>query len=335
MNHSTQLLKEATAVVPPGARQRVWRRLGEPAARSQPMWLKSLVFAACAAAGFVLVWSFWVPSAPSTFKGDSSVVLAHGQVGRAADGAIHVARGQVLVSSWGAPGIKLLADGTQVETQAALFAVDVAAQSITVDVAEGEVRINGERVVAGARWPSGQAVSHDFASVTALEPSTAKEDRSWALAESAIDSGRYAEALHRFDALGGGGLRAEAALLKKGDLQLRQLGTPLDALLTFDEAHNRFPSGSLGQEVALSSLEALLALENWNDARTRAKDFLTRFPDSERQLEVRYVSALAAWRLDDKPAACSELTALAPSSFDGDRRATLEKLAAQCTSFER
>ena len=333
---AVQLLKEETAEIPAGARERVWRRLGsERPARSTPLWFKGLAFAACTAAGFAVVSSLSVPAAPTQFKFDRAVASALGTVSRDPAGVLHVQAGEVLASTWGAPGIKLVAGSNQVEAEAAIFAVDVAAHSVFVDVNEGEVRINGERVEAGHRWPKGAVVAHDFSPVIRLEPARAAEERGWALAELDVDSGRYPQALKRFDALGGQGLRAEAALLKKGELQLRQLKSPAAALATFQDARRRFPTGSLGQEVSLSSLEAMLALEQWSAARVTAKDFLTRFPDSERQVEVRYVSALAAWRLGDKPSACVELSGLQPSAFSGDRRATLEKLASECTFFER
>lgn len=338
MNQSdaVQLLKEETTQVPTGARERVWRRLGTAApARSMPLWVKGLAFAACTAAGFAVVSALSVPSAPVDFKFDRAVASAQGKVSRDGAGVLRLERGEVLASSWGAPGIKLVAGSARVEAEAALFAVDVAAQAVTVDVREGEVRINGDRVEAGRRWPSGSAKPHDFTAVTRLEPARATEDRSWALAELDVDSGRYPQALKRYEALGGQGLRAEAALLKKGELQLRQLNSPADALVTFQDAQHRFPSGSLGQELSLSALEAMLALEQWSDARRNARAFLTQFPDSERQVEVRYLSALAAWRLGDKPSACVELGGLQPSAFNGERRETLEKLAAQCTLFER
>jgi hypothetical protein len=332
---AVQLLKEDTAQVPAGARERVWRRLGtEVPARSTPFWLKGLAFAACTAAGFALVSSLSTP-APVTFQLDRAVASATGSVTRDATGALHVEKGEVVASAWGTPGIKITASSAQVEAEAAIFSVSAAAQAVVVDVNEGEVRVNGERVEAGHRWPKGTAAQHDYARVTKLEPAHAAEDRSWALADRDVESGRFPQALARYDALGGSGLRAEAALLKKGELQLRQLKSPADALLTFQAARRRFPSGSLGQELSLSSLEAMLALEQWSDARAAARDFLSQFPDSERQVEVRYVSALAAWRVGDKPAACSELSGLQPSAFSGERRETLEKLASQCTFFER
>lgn len=333
-----QLAKEGSAEVPAGARERVWRRLGDKRAPSSsaPLWAKGLAFAACAAAGFAVVSNFTAPAEPTVFTTDTSVATATGtDLTRDTDGTLHLAQGTALVSSWGAPGIQITALQHKIEAQVAVFAVGVAAQSVTVDVREGSVRVDGERVEAGRRWPASATASTDFSPLTRLEPARATEERSWALAEGALQEGDYPQALKRFDALGGGGLRAEAALLKKGELQLRQLKTPAAALTTFDEALNRFPSGSLTQEIALSSLEATLALEKWTDARTRAADFLIRFPDSERLLDVRYVSALAAWQLNDKSTTCAEIRDLQTSAFSGERRSTLEKLAAQCTLFER
>jgi hypothetical protein len=332
-----RMAKEGSAEVPAGARERVWRRLGARPATTPaaPLWSKGLAFAACAAAGFAAVSSLTAPAAPTVFSAETSIALTTGDVTRGTDGVLHLTRGEVLVSSWGAPGVQIVALQHKVEGEVAVFAVNVAAQAVSLDVREGVVRIDGERVEAGRRWPAGTPSTRNFSAVTRLEPARATEDRAWSLAEGALREGDYPEALQRFEALGGGGLRAEAALLKKGELQLRQLATPAKALATFDEALRRFPAGSLTQEIALSSLEATLALEKWTDARTRANDFLTRFPDSERLLDVRYVSALAAWQLNDKSATCAEIRGLQTSAFNGERRTTLEKLAAQCTLFER
>lgn len=330
-----RIAKEFSAEVPTGARERVWRRMGKRRGR---LFTNSLLgfgtLAACSIAGFAIVSSFTVPAPRTVFSTDTSVFVATGDVSRGADGALRVDEGTVLVSSWGAPGVLLLALKHRVEAEVAVFSVDVAAQRIALDVREGEVRIDGERVAAGRRWPSGSAKVSDFSSLTLLEPARAAEERAWALAEGALRQGEYPQALERFDALGGGGLRAEAALLQKGELQLRQLSAPGAALSTFDEALERFPAGSLTQEFALSSLEATLALGKWSDARTRANHFLTQFPQSERHFEVRYVSALAAWRLGDKTTTCAEIRGLQPAAFNGERRATLEKLGAQCSLFE-
>ena len=330
-----RVAKEGSAEVPAGARERVWRSLGtKPAAATTPVWVKGLAFAACAAAGFAVVSSFVSAPTPTVVTGQTSVAVAEGELTVGNDGALHLNKGKLLVSSWAAPGVRIVAVQHRVEAEVAVFSVGVAAQALTVDVREGAVRIDGDRVEAGRRWPAGPAVAQDYTPVTRLEPVRAPEVRAWALAEGALQQGDYPQALQRFDALGGIGLRAEAALLKKGELQLRQLGTPAAALATFEQALQRFPAGSLTQELALSSLEATLALEKWTDARARASDFLIRFPQSERVLDVRYVSALAAWQLNDKSTTCAEIRSLQTSAFNGERRATLEKLAAQCTLFE-
>lgn len=328
------LAKEATALVPAGARERVWRRLGARPAPSTPGWVKGLAFAACAGVGFLVVSALTPPAAPlAVFSAESSVAV--GSATRDADGVLHLGDGHLLVSSWSAPAVQIVALQHKIEAETATFAVNVAAQSVTVDVHDGEVQVNGERVEAGRRWPKGSAVAIDYAPVTRLEPARAGEDRAWALAERAARAGDYPRALVRFDALGGGGLRAEAALLRKGELQLRQMKSPAEALATFEGALRRFPSGSLTQELALSSLEATLALEKWSEARAHAAGFVARFPQSERLLDVRYVAALAAWQLNDKSTTCAEIRSLQTSAFSGERRSTLEKLAAQCTLFER
>jgi|GEM_PF-3230944 len=330
-----KVAQDATAEVPAGARERVWRRLG---ARPAPprLWVRGLAFAACAAAGFALVSSLTASPEPTVFTTEGSVATSTGGLTRSADGALHLGNGLALVSTFSGPGVTVVAGGHHIEAEVAVFSVDVAGQSVTVDVREGSVRVDGERVDAVRRWPPNAAgKTADFAALAKLEPVRAGEDRTWALAERASREGDYPQALQRYEALGGGGLRAEAALLKKGELQLRQLKSPSNALSTFDEAVRRFPEGSLTQELTLSSLEASLALERWADARTRAAAFLARFPDSERLLDVRYVAALAAWQLKDKLTTCSEIRGLQTSALQGERRATLEKLAAQCTLFER
>lgn len=329
--------KHASAEVPEGARARVWRRLqSKPAPAGIPAWAKGLAFAACTAAGFLAVSALTAPAKPIAFTLDGAVASVTGDAVRGDDGVIAVSKGHAVVSAWASPGVTLRAQEHRIEAEVALFSVDVAPAAVTVDVREGEVRVDGEKVMAGKRWPSGTAAAAaDFTPVAKLEPARAQEDRAWSLAEQSARTGDYPQAVKRFDALGGGRLRAEAALLRKGELQLRELSSPADALKTFDHALQRFPHGSLTQELALSSLEATLALGQWTDARTRATDFLARFPQSERLQDVRYVSALAAWQLNDKSTTCAEIRNLQTAAFHGERRATLEKLAAQCTLFER
>lgn len=331
------LAKSASAEVPSGARERVWRRLQQkPAATGMPVWAKGLAFAACTAAGFLAVSSFLAPAKPQAFSFDGAVASVRGDAVQEADGAISLAKGHALVSAWSAPGVTLRARQHLIQAEVALFSVDVAPAEVTVDVREGEVRVDGEKVFAGKRWPTGTAAAAaDFAPVTKLEPARAEEDRAWSLAEQSARKGDYPAAVKRFDALGGGRLRAEAALLRKGELQLRALSSPAEALKTFDGALKRFPNGSLTQELSLSALETALALGQWQDARTRATAFVARFPQSERLDDVRYVSALAAWQLNDQSTTCTEIRGLQTTAFHGERRATLEKLAAQCTLFER
>ncbi len=327
-----RIAKEASAEVPAGARERVWRKLGTRPAPNR-VWMRGLAFAACTAAGFAVASFFLAAPATTVFTTAGSTASSRGTLTRSADGVLHVEEGRARIASFSGPGVTVIAGAHRIEAQVAVFAVDVAGQSITVDVREGSVRIDGERVDAVALWPgSGPARSHTG---DLTQPPPTSEDRAWALAEKASRQGDYAAAMKQYEALGGGGLRAEAALLKKGELQLRQLKSPAKALSTFDEAVRRFPEGSLTQELALSSLEASLALEHWADARARAAEFQKRFPESERLLDVRYVSALAAWQLKDPATTCAEIRGLQTSAFDGERRTTLEKLAAQCTLFER
>lgn len=306
MNHALSEARQATADVPAGARERVWRRLQQPAVRATPTWVKGLAFAACTAAGFVAVSSFTAKPPPYTLEASAPTT-------RLADGTVVLGEGRAQISA--RAGVKVQARTHRIEAEVAVFSVGVAAAEVSVDVQDGEVRVDGERVLAGKRWPS--------------------EERAWTQAEESARAGDYPKAVQRFEALSGGGLRAEAALLRKGELELRELSSPAEALKTFDVGLKRFPKGSLTQELALSSLEATLALGQWHDARSRAAQFLARFPQSERLDDVRYVSALAAWQLNDRSTTCAEIRTLQTTAFHGERRATLEKLAAQCTLFER
>lgn len=313
MNEAITQARQASATVPVGARERVWRRLQTRPAAATPSWVKGLAFVACTAAGFAVVSSFSArPAAPVVAPVVASSV--EGAAVRGADGVYALGVGQTRVAA--RTPVVLQANGHRIESEAALFTIDVAANAVTVDVRDGSVRIDGERVLAGKRW------------------NTPTEDQEWKLAEQSARTGDYPQAVKRFDALSGG-LRAEAAILRKGELQLRELASPADALKTFDRGLERFPKGSLTQELALSSIEATLALGHWSDARARSADFLGRFPQSERLHDVRYVAALAAWQLNDKSTTCAEIRSLQTAAFFGERRATLEKLAAQCSLFER
>lgn len=315
VNEAIAQARQASAPVPVGARERVWRRLQSPtAATATPAWIKGLAFVACTAAGFAVVSSFSArPAVPAPVVAASSSV--EGAAVRGADGVYALSVGQTRVAA--RTPVVLQANNHRIESELAVFTVDVAAAEVSIDVREGNVRVDGETVLSGKRWTSRQA-----------------EEQEWKLAEQSARTGDYPQAVKRFDALSGG-LRAEAALLRKGELQLRELSSPADALKTFDSGLKRFPKGSLTQELALSSIEATLALGQWSDARARSADFLARFPQSERLHDVRYVSALAAWQLNDQSTTCREIRSLQTAAFFGERRATLEKLAAQCSLFER
>ncbi len=89
-------------------------------------------------------------------------------------------------------------------------------------------------------------------------------------------------------------LREEAALLQRGEYELRTLRDAAASLGTLQRAASKFPRGSLQQEVALTELEALRDLERWPELITAVEAFARRYPHSERLDEVRALGAFAA-----------------------------------------
>jgi hypothetical protein len=62
---------------------------------------------------------------------------------------------------------------------------------------------------------------------------------------------------------------------------------PSAALRVLDDARARFPNGSLGQEREALTIEGLARVGRTDVARTRARAFLTRFPNSPLAANVR------------------------------------------------
>lgn len=298
MNHQelVQQLRDATAHTPPDARDRVWRRLRtteRPAAQRWP-WLAGAAFATAAVLAFVLV-----PRAPKVMPlvaigGEGFVTVAPAGALTRQGSALELRTGEVLVSSWGGQ-VELVAGGHHVKSDAAVFALR-AAPDFALTVEEGAVLLDGERIAA----PRRAATPPDFGPLRATEPSEASIERAWVLAENAAAEGRIEEAIERFAALAKlSSLRAEAALLRKAQLELWSQHRPELALSTLTTATERFPSGALRQEIAFSELEAYVAQEKWPAAVAKASAFVDAFPDSERKAEVEQVRAAAQARLKE------------------------------------
>lgn len=81
--------------------------------------------------------------------------------------------------------------------------------------------------------------------------------------------------------------RAELALYELGRVRLRELHDPRGAQDAFREYRRRFPDGSLGPDVHLSLIEALLASRSFSEAAGEADAFLRLWPGSERLDDVR------------------------------------------------
>lgn len=95
---------------------------------------------------------------------------------------------------------------------------------------------------------------------------------------------------------------AELALYERARRQL-EAGRLDGALADLVALRDRFPSGALVAEAALSRVEVLIALHR-DDALTEASAFLERFPESERRAEVLILRA-ELWRRANRLAEAS------------------------------
>jgi len=142
------------------------------------------------------------------------------------------------------------------------------------------------------------------------------EALTYELARLLAGRGRAAEAMPLFETLAKrSGAHAEASLYEVGRLRLKDLGDPGGALGAFADYHRRFAAGSLEQEVALSSIEAHLALSEPTVALGELDRFLTEYPDSERRGDLLLVRGNLRRERGECPAALADYRAL-----EGDRK---------------
>jgi hypothetical protein len=302
--------RDATEAPHPAVKERVWRSLeGRPRTRSTGARVALSLVAVAALAVLAFVWlrprtvnhaaeGFAYAAASARFEAD--------------DRQLVLRSGRLEVSSWGTP-IVVKAGSTRVDVESAVAVVEVAGEHVSVRVAEGTILIDGVPQTATAQ---SRAEAGALNALGVLEPSDARVLRAEAAAERASREHRWAEAKAALDVVAGSSsLRAESALLKRGELELRQLGDPAAALGSFDEGDARFPSGALAMERALSALEASVAQAQWTDVEARCDRFLARFPQSNRRAEVLTVRAAALHaqgRLSDACAAAAELATPPP-----------------------
>jgi hypothetical protein len=303
--------RDATQAPPRGAKERVWKRLDGAERPASRRWVPVLAVACAAAAALVAVVA-WPRTETTSWRTDGSAVAV--QDARytfdAANNTLTLERGTVTASVWSGPVLHVQSHGRRVEVEAAVVVVSVAGDVVTVTPVEGSVLVDQQRVEAAHAPAVPQA-----AAVQALEPKDAKAQRASTQAQRALEAGRYEEAARAFDEVArSGSLGAEAALLRKGDLELRRLGAPERALGTFDDGDARFPDGSLGAERALSALDALAELRRWSDVEARAARFLADFPASERRQDVVRLRVGALFELGRSAEACREVRELTGDS---------------------
>lgn len=283
---------------PVGAKERVWRALHEPKlpSRGRAPGFAALALVAAAVLAFVL----WPQEVTKTWATAGSVVALRDATARfdAKKNVLELTQGTVVASVWAAPPLRLMVRGRQVEVEAAELVVRVAGDTVVIAPTRGWVLVDGVTFEAtdATRAQAGLEVQ----AIAARLPADVATRRASHRAELALEARQWETAVAALDEVGhSGALAAEAAALRKGELELRALHDPARALTTFDDVAARFPAGSLAQERELSALEAEVALRRWRDAAARARLFLANYPDSERALEVRRLLEGALLKLDD------------------------------------
>ncbi len=315
------LFRDATAAPPPGSRERVWRALDAPVKpRSQLRLIPLFLVATAAGVAFTLFVMHESP-APLRWSDPHSAVLS--TTARAvldpSSRRVTLESGEVALSSWGAP-LELFAVGHTVRVERGVVVVRVAGDSVTVSPVEGVASFDGISVkaTAASRIAAG-ALGQD---VLSLESTTAQPRRLLARADAFITERDFPQAVSTLSAVAQlGGLDAEVALYKKGELELHQLSRPEAALDTFDDGDARFASGALRQERQLSAIEACVKLERWGAVLSRTEQFLSEHQASERADELRLLHASALAATGELKAACAEVARL-PAGQGAELRAS-------------
>lgn len=325
MNHDElkRTFREGTAAPPFGARERVWRALeAPPAPRSQlrlvPLFVAATVLGVSLAL-FVLRKAPEQPQALSWSDPHSAVLAASARASfELPTRKLSLRSGEVALSSWGAP-LELLALGHTVRLEHGVVVVSVVGDSVVVSPVAGAASFDGTtlRATASSRTAAG-ALGQE---ILALESTTARPRRMLSRAEEFIAERDFTGAVETLGAVAElGGLDAEVALYKKGELELRDLARPEAALRTFDDGDARFAKGGLQQERQLSAIEACVKLERWADVLSRTQQFLAQHAGSERADELKLLHASARAASGDLKGACSEV-ALLPAEQGADLRA--------------
>jgi hypothetical protein len=100
--------------------------------------------------------------------------------------------------------------------------------------------------------------------------------------------------LMRAVALHAGDPRAPLAAFTLGRVQLEQLGAPREAALAFARALELAPRGPLAEDALAREVEAWSRSGETDTARTRARDYVQRYPDGRRIRAVRQFGGLVS-----------------------------------------
>lgn len=204
-----------------------------------------------------------------------------------------------------APKLRVIDVGTR-------FCVDVTAARTSVEVTEGEVRVEGSdwssRVVAG------QTMSSDAPRVTAPVPAVAAPaPASTCKSLRSLESREACEAA----ASAGDGLAAQNALYNLALLARDQRHDGASALTLFQAYRRRFPQGPLAPEASLGILTELSQEGRYADAASEALRYLQAYPAEAKAAQVGLILGnLERERLGDAAAARSAYERVLRSATD-------------------
>lgn len=293
--------REATSAPHPAVKARVWAAM-QSSPRRGLGWRGPMLAAGVAAV--VALAFFWPRSISTSQLNDGYAFVATDARFEQEQQTLTLRQGRLAVSAWNTP-VVVEARGQRITVESAVVVVEVAGDRVSVEGVEGAFVIDGERHEAS---DASRAAAGDVGPLQTLEGPEAPLARAETLATAAMQAQRWDDASRALSVVAkSSSLRAEAALLKRGELELRRLAQPLRALASFDEGDVRFPDGTLAMERSLSALEAAVAGQQWESAVQRADRFLTRFPSTERSAEVRRV----------RDSACTAAAAATPPVFVG------------------
>ncbi len=320
-----ELLKTETAKSPAQLEERVWAKLHKPRRTGVTRFV--LVGATCALAAFVAMAALHrtrpegasaplitnrariAPQPGSTLEGKTSNAILR--------------KGRVLVSAWGEP-VSIQVGSHKVASEAAVFWVQTAGDHVEVGVYEGIVMVDGEQVTRSA---AREEVEH----VLTLEAPTAAEQRQWFLVNNSLRQADVDDAITRLGRLADQStLGAEAALLKKGQVELWQKHDAVAARLTLQSMLARFPHSALAPDAELSLLEALVEQSQWLEVRSGARRFVEAHPRSERLNEVAFIEAVALWNTEAHDDSCRALKTIERNTLGPTQRETYDALVDRC-----